>query len=151
MACVLFAPSLATLYSDGVTVEVTSFGFKQTAQQDPDATVNFVDGQYVVRTPHMGVLFVISALLPLITILLFRRRQLQIRLCVVEMLLLLGSQAMIVMYILQARSAVKQLTSHSLAFSLADVAPLAAMVFVWLAIRGIMKDDILVRSLDRIR
>ncbi len=52
----------------------------------------------VQSTVYLGILFVLSALLPLLTIFLYRRRLLQIRLCVVEMVFLVGTVIMEAIY-----------------------------------------------------
>ena len=48
-------------------------------------------GEAVHSTPYMGALLAAATLLPLATIFLFKRRMLQLRLCAVELVLLLGA------------------------------------------------------------
>ena len=108
-------------------------------------------GPMVVGTVYMGALIALAALLPLVNIFLYRKRTLQIRLCIVEIVLLLGVQIFVVYYIYHATSAFGELESSSASYTLADVIPLVSIVLMWLASRGIMKDEYIVRSLDRIR
>ena len=97
-----------------------------------------------------GVL-VAACLLPLVTIFLFKRRLVQIRLCAVELVLLVGAGAMmgIYFYLCNRYFAESEFYSHTLKISL--VFPLVCLVFDLLALRAIFRDEKLVRSLDRIR
>ena len=88
---------------------------------------------------------------PLVTIFLFKRRLVQIRLCAVELVLLIGAGAMmgIYFYLCNRYFADSEFYSHTLKISL--VFPLVCLVFDLLALRAIFRDEKLVRSLDRIR
>ena len=101
----------------------------------------------VVRTIPMGVLAVLSALLPLVTIFLYKNRELQMRLCIVEAVLLLGVAVYMAMYLFRSGSDI----SDKMALSVTDLFPLLGIVLVFMAFKRIMKDLLLVRSLDRIR
>ena len=87
----------------------------------------------------------------LVTIFLFKRRLVQIRLCAVELVLLIGAGAMmgIYFYLCNRYFADSEFYSHTLKISL--VFPLVCLVFDLLALRAIFRDEKLVRSLDRIR
>ena len=52
------------------------------------------DGTLAQPTLYLGILLAFAAALPLVTIFLYRRRLLQIRLCVAEMVLLAGAVVM---------------------------------------------------------
>jgi hypothetical protein len=83
----------------------------------------------------------VTALVPLVTIFLYRNRRRQISLLVAEMVLLAGSAGFAVYY-------------AWIAYMVAAVAPslvIVAMLTNWLAMRGVIRDEILVRSADRIR
>ena len=99
----------------------------------------------------MSVLIVLTLLIPLFTIFLFKRRQLQIRMCVVEMILLVGSQVVIcIIYIIGYR-AVADFDVHGSLMKPAMFIPVIAIFFSYLAMKAISRDEILVRSTDRIR
>lgn len=104
--------------------------------------------EVVCPTPHyLPILLILACALPFITIFLFKRRMLQIRLCAAEAVLLIGCalmEAMIFWGPLGSRGESSSLLP-------ASFAPLAALFFVWLAARAIFRDELLVRSLDRIR
>lgn len=101
---------------------------------------------------YVGILFAISALLAFITIWLFKKRMLQIRLCYSQMVLLVGAQAFALFYTIRMTNVQKALgeiiESH---MSTVVLFPLACIILNYLAIRAIIKDERLVRSLDRIR
>lgn len=100
----------------------------------------------------MGVLMVAAAVLPLVTIFLFKRRVLQIRLCAVEIVLLLGCIAFEAIYFwLSGANALEGLGVEHRHFGWAAIMPVVALVFVALAARATFKDEVAVRSFDRIR
>lgn len=108
-------------------------------------------GSNVQSTIYMGILFVLAILLPLVTIFLFRRRMLQIRLCVVEMVLLAGCLAMELAYYFLANRAFPEGGLQSGGMNAVMFLPLAGVVLCFLAARGIFHDELLVKSTDRIR
>lgn len=108
-------------------------------------------GEYAESTLWMGILLSLSALLPLITIFLYKHRQLQIRLCGVELVLLIGDIAFMTIYYLLAGRVVAASAFSASAIRFGAIMPAVAVVFVALAMRAIFRDELLVRSLDRIR
>lgn len=121
------------------TCTLTAFGLKDAA------------GITLLPTVYLGVVLVAACLVPLVTIFLFKRRLVQIRLCAVELVLLIGAGAMmgIYFYLCNRYFADSEFYSHTLKISL--VFPLVCLVFDLLALRAIFRDEKLVRSLDRIR
>jgi len=107
-----------------------------------DAESNMVMPAYALLS-----LLIATILLLLIVLFLYKKRILQIRLCGMALGLLAGIWGMIYYF---GKTASKELgAEHS--FTWAMVLPLVAMVFVYLSIKAIGKDEALVRSLDRIR
>lgn len=103
--------------------------------------------------PYLGILLVLAAVLPLVTIFLFRRRLLQIRLCAVEMVLLIGALVMEAVYYFRLKALFADLattTAHA-SLKLPMIFPLLALFFVFLASRAVFRDEMLVRAADRIR
>ena len=121
------------------TCTLTAFGLKDAA------------GITLLPTVYLGVVLAATCLLPLVTIFLFRRRLLQIRLCVVEMVLLLGSLVMEGVYYFLSWRVFSDLTFHTQGFKPAIVLPLVCLLFAYLAARAIFRDELLVRAADRIR
>lgn len=95
----------------------------------------------------MSILIALSVGLCIITIFLFKKRMLQIRLCVVNIVLLLGLEGLMFYYVRAAQSAIDGTASFTLIF----IFPLVAAILVYLALRAIARDEALVRSLDRLR
>ena len=130
MAVTLFS-GLAWFAGDAGEFGLYAFGLKTAG------------GEVVQSTVYMGVL--------LVTIFLFRRRLLQIHLCVVEMVLLLGSLAMEGVYYFLSWRVFSDLSFHTQGFKPAIVLPLVCLLFAYLAARAIFRDELLVRAADRIR
>ena len=87
----------------------------------------------------------IIALLHFIVIFLYKKRILQIRILVFSSVLLLGLFGLFFYYTYAGISGAK------VAFKIPVVFPIVAVILDYLAIRGIGKDEALVRSLNRIR
>lgn len=138
MTVMLFVP-LAVFYAGQEQIVLSAFALRDG------------EGAVVLSAVYLGVLLAAVALLPLVTILLFRRRMTQIRLCIVEIVLLVGSLVMMGVYGYLAMQTVESLTLAASNFRFVVVFPLVAIIFVVLAARAIFKDELLVRSLDRIR
>jgi len=104
--------------------------------------------QLIIPAWALSILTILATCVSLITIFLFKKRMVQIRLCSLNLGLLLGLSGMI---FYMGKTASNELGASELAFKVALVLPLIAMVFVYLAMRAIGKDEALVRSMDRIR
>jgi hypothetical protein len=103
----------------------------------------------------LGCLLLLPTLLPIVIIFLFKKRMLQLRLCVSEIVLLLGSLAFIGIYCYRLHESLESLESVGgdwlFTLGFASILPIISIILTCLAIRGIAKDEALVRSLDRIR
>ena len=93
------------------------------------------------------ILLYISVILYLVTIFLFKRRILQIRLAGLNIGLQVGLTVLIYFF---ARTAGNELGAVY-SFGYAMVFPLISVVFLIMAIKAIGRDEALVRSMDRIR
>ena len=87
-------------------------------------------------------------LLSLIIIFLYRNRKLQMRISIYCIILAFGLIGLIYYFFLIG---FRQLDEPAYAFRFPLVVPAIFIVLMYLAFRGIRKDEILVRSLDRIR
>ena len=99
MAVTLFAP-LAWFAGDAGEFRLYAFSLQTSA------------GEAVQSTVYMGVVLALACVLPFITIFLFRRRLLQIRLCVVEIVLLIGSAVMEAAYYFLSWRVFSELSFH---------------------------------------
>ncbi|MBQ7855689.1 MAG: DUF4293 domain-containing protein [Alistipes sp.] len=139
MAVTLFCP-VALLNVDGVQVTLSAFGIF-----DPM-------GKLSNMSIFMGVQLLLSTLLPLLTIFLYKNRVLQIRLCGAELVMLVGCLVIIGVSIWRMCSLLLEEFEWSmLALRLPVVMPVVAFILVVLAMRATLRDELLVRSLDRIR
>ena len=109
------------------------------------------EGAVLHSTAYLGILLSLAAVVPLVTIFLYRRRMLQIRLCVVEMVLLVGSVVMEGIYYYLGCRVVSDLPFHTQGVGVAIALPVVSLLFAWLAARAIFRDELLVRGADRIR
>ena len=105
------------------------------------------DGTWDYRPCVMGILLVAAAVIAAATIFLCRKRRLQIRLTTLSTLLLAVYYLAAVYFIIFAEGQDDSGFTPSWAFCL----PLVSIILNWMAIRGIQKDDMLVKSYDRIR
>ena len=105
----------------------------------------------VQPTVYMGVVLALACVLPFITIFLFKRRLLQLRLCVVEMVLLVGSAVMEGVYYFLSYRVFAEQTFHTQVLKPAVVLPLVCLLFAYLAARAVFRDELMVRAADRIR
>ena len=108
-------------------------------------------GDAAQSTMYMGVVVALATIVPLVTIFLFKNRMLQIRLCAVELVLLFGAQIFMALYYYLSNRMFEQLQFHTQGIRIAILFPLVAMILDYMALRAIFKDEMLVRSLDRIR
>ena len=136
MSLTLFMP-IASFGVAGETFELTAFSLRC--------------GEVSQSTVWMGIMLVLATVLPLVTLFLFKRRTLQIRLCAVEIVLLLGSLLMIGLYYWLTSRLFEGFEVEHRQFGWAAPMPLISLVLAYLASRAIFKDEVLVRSLDRIR
>lgn len=100
----------------------------------------------------LGIILAIATAVPFVTIFLFKNRLLQLRLCIVEVILLLGATAFVAIYFwLSGANALEDIGVAHRQFSWAAIMPVVSIIITVLAARAIFKDEALVRSLDRIR
>jgi hypothetical protein len=102
----------------------------------------------------MGYLLAIIAIavvaLPLIAIFMFKNRKLQMNLALLALVLNVGFIAFYLMSIESYKTAHVPPVSSS-AFGVASFMPVLSVIFLFLAMRGIRKDNKLVKSLERLR
>ena len=139
LIAVMFLLPLAWFAGEGGVFELRAFALRST------------DGQTVHTTIYLIVLLAAALLLPLVTIFLYRRRLLQIRLCCVEIVLLLGCLLMEGVYYYLAHRAFADWTFHAQGIKPAIALPVVGLFFACLAAKAIFKDELLIRESDRIR
>lgn len=95
----------------------------------------------------LSILLIAVPLLYFIAIFLFKNRKLQIRIVVLTTLLNAGSFLLILYYILYAGNKFEA----GFVFNLKITFPVIGVILGYLAFRSILKDELLVKSYDRIR
>lgn len=115
------------------------------------AGLKTIDGELVQKTIYMFVLLIAAAILPFVNIFMYNNRMLQIRLCVVEAVLLLGASAIMGVYYFLSYRVFSGLEISTQGFKPALMFPFVAIFFIYLAARAIFSDELKIRSVDRIR
>ncbi|MBO7190124.1 MAG: DUF4293 domain-containing protein [Alistipes sp.] len=138
MGVALLAPVASFTVSTGDVFTLSAFSLSSVAESQ--------------STIWMGILMVVATVLPLVTLFLFKRRMLQVRLCAVEIVLLLGCIAFEAIYFwLSGANALEELVVEHRHLGWAAIMPIVSLVFTALAARATFKDEVMVRSFDRIR
>ncbi len=101
-----------------------------------------------IATTALSILLFLTPAVSFISIFLFKKRMIQIRLCAANIGLLIGTTGLIYYF---GSVGMKELSAHSLSYSVTMVFPIAGAILCFLALRAIGKDEALVRSMDRIR
>lgn len=104
------------------------------------------EGLYLFTLPPF-ILLSIIVLIPLVSIFLYKKRILQMRLNFINMILLLGYMGLNYYYI---QNFSKQLDGI-VSYHITAIFPIISVILTYLAIRAIGKDEALIRSMDRIR
>lgn len=111
-----------------------------------------------IRTWPLLMLTVLTTLISVISIFLYKRRMIQIRLCIFNFIALIGLVGLMAYFVYQVKSGFEsaaqntpQALSVATQLSYVDVFPLVAALFTYLALRRIASDEALVRSMDRLR
>lgn len=105
--------------------------------------------ELIQSTLGLSLMTGIIPLIALITLNLYKKRPLQMRLCVFNMLLMLGYYGLLFFY----RYMIMKETASDVIVNMEwpAIMPAVGIVLTYLAFRGIAKDEALVRSMDRIR
>ncbi len=91
-------------------------------------------------------ILLVAALLAFVTIFLFKRRMLQIRLTIFSTILLVGYCATLIVFIFILKK-----EGNTFVPSWTVCLPVIAIILNWLAIRAIGKDEVLVKAYERLR
>lgn len=137
MGLLLFVPFGEIITKSSETIQISVKGFDY--QKDGEAK-NF-------SVLPLTIMLSISALTSLVSILLFKKRMLQIRLSVFNFIIQLGSIGLMFFFILQAN----KVAGESWSTHISIILPAIAAILTYLAIRAIGKDEALVRSISRLR
>ena len=110
-------------------------------------SVDKESGDMLISTSLVTMYEIVVAVIALITIFLFKNRGSQIKLTVFNMVLQVGFYVVIAIYMYTAY----KYAETDFDFHLPIVFPLISLILSYLAFRAIVKDDLLVKSLGRVR
>ena len=136
LVLMLFLP-LAEILADG---EITYTGMSRGLQHE--------NGEVIFPTWPVFILVLVTAALLFLNIFLYRKRKLQIRICVYAIVLGFGMIGLLYYFWVLI---FRQLNVEDFWIRIPVVFPAVAIIFTYLAFRGIRKDEILIRSIDKIR
>jgi hypothetical protein len=106
------------------------------------------EGEVQVATTALLILCWSVAVLSAITIFLHKNRILQIRFCIYNMLLNIGLIGMLALYL---NNFVKANSPEAQSFLPVLAIPVVSIILLFLAFRGIRKDELLIKAYDRLR
>jgi hypothetical protein len=134
----IFTPLASFKLQDQIIGELYSYCIKNTAVSNVQIKFNPV---------LLIVLVVVSVMLGLFTIFLFKKRKLQIWLNVLNILILLAIITLIVYYCIS----ISVNNNASINYYIQSILPFISIILIFLSIKRIHKDEKLIRSLDRVR
>ncbi|MFI3265631.1 MAG: DUF4293 domain-containing protein [Rikenellaceae bacterium] len=142
LTCNLATFTLADAAQSGIPSEVT---FKALGISDGEHTTN------IKATMSLGILASLTAALAFISIVSFKKRLFQVRLCAMQMVLLVGAIGYTIYYLINMTKMMDSVGDYATHISVVNGAPLIALLFARLAMKAILRDEYLVRGADRIR
>jgi hypothetical protein len=116
--------------------------FKSTGLYDAE------NGKIIIKTIPVIILISVIILLYIVCIFAFKRRVLQARICMLNILLLLGLVGLAYYYLSFIFRKTEPLESS---LQLAAIYPVICIILTFLAYRNIRKDEQIVKSIDKIR
>lgn len=121
-----------------VAPDYTATVFNNLSLVAPDGTADYAPWA-------MFAILMVSAVVTLGTIFLYKKRMLQIRLTIFNIILLLGYYGTLVTFVFMLKG------ENSFTPSWTVILPLISIILDWLAIRAIGKDEMLVKAYERLR
>ncbi|NBC83594.1 MAG: DUF4293 family protein [Bacteroidetes bacterium] len=107
-----------------------------------DDTVN------IYNTWPLLIMFIAIASISLFTIFLYKNRQLQIRLTIYNMILQVGLTGVIYFFYISFN---KEMSIDHISYEISLAFPVIALIFNYLALRNIRKDEAIIQSMNRLR
>lgn len=121
-----------------VAADYTATVFNNLSLVAPDGTADYAPWA-------MFAILMVSAVVTLGTIFLYKKRMLQIRLTIFNIILLLGYYGTLVTFVFMLKG------ENSFTPSWTVILPLISIILDWLAIRAIGKDEMLVKAYESLR
>lgn len=130
--------NLAEISLSSETISLTPFGLSSVTGDGIELSI--------AKTTHMGILTLLCAIVSFLAIFMYRHRMLQVRICFALMILLAGAQFFFVYYILKMNTDLSLIS-----YKVTDIFPIVSIILTYLAFKGVIRDEMLIKSLNRIR
>lgn len=140
MSFMLMWPYAEIALRDGQVVIFYSYAVKQYLTED--------NAELLIRSIPVLIMVLLIALISFMNIFQFNRRIIQMRVCVLNALLMIGLLLLMFYYYFVIK---RSLPVETHALKLPFIIPVISIIFTLLAYRGIHRDEMLVRSYDRLR
>ncbi len=118
---------------------------ESTINEMTNLSITTADGVVNYEPWALFAIQMVSAIITLYTIFLYKKRMLQIRLCLFNIILLIGYYITLLVFVYMLKD------SNTFTPSWSVCLPFINIVLSWLALRAIGKDEALVRSLNSLR
>jgi hypothetical protein len=137
--CLFLSPYLQILNADGVAKEIRTTGVYEN-----------INGQTVQSEPFtlITITTVMIALLPFAIIFFYKNRKQQMMMCYITVVIIIAHYFWLVQ---TARQVIGDVQLQIGNFGIGAMLPSFAILFIMLAIRGIRRDEQLIKSADRLR
>lgn len=136
-ALMVFMPFSQMMTADGELLKLYCTGLR-----------NIPQDILIYNAWHLAVLTIVTGLISLFTLVIFQRRILQMRLCVYNILLSLAQFILLLFYFFKFKN---EFGAELHSFSFTIILPLVNIILIFQAFRAIRRDDILIKSYDRLR
>lgn len=147
--------SLFLLFATILSAIMTFLPFSQMMTADGELLKLFCTGLHnipqdklIYNAWPLCVLTVVTGLISFVTIIIYQRRILQMRFCVYNILLSIAQFIIILFYFFKFK---KEFGADLHSFSFTIILPLVNIILIFQAFRAIRRDDILIKSYDRLR
>lgn len=119
---------------------------------DPATGTEITKGVKLLEYSYvLALLAIVLVALPLVAIFMFKNRKRQVNMALLSIVLNIGFIAFHLTFIKDHYLNTLKIPAQSTSYGIASFLPVAAIVFLVMAISGIRKDEKLVRSADRLR
>ncbi len=140
MSFMLIWPYAEIALQDGQVVMFYSYAVKKYITEE--------NSEILIRSIPVLIMVLLTGLISFMNIFQFNRRIIQMRVCVLNSLLMIGLLLLMLYYYLVIK---KSLPVETHALKLPFIIPVVSIILTLLAYRGIHQDELLVRSYDRLR
>ncbi len=112
-------------------------------------SVHSADGQQIFSTISLNIINWLSAALAIITVFLYKKRILQMRIATYTIIILLGFYLLLIYYRFSALPKIETITYSKL--EIYSLFPVISAILLYMAAKAIKKDEEKIRSMDRFR